>query len=292
MKKFLSRLIPKPRLPKVPTPSLPKFPTPNFVVPGWDLGKELVGFVGKTLDSGVGLVTGTFANIPFFGTTQTDEYDHREFDEKHYFLIPTPGTDPGFAVHIIRSLPKGVPPINELPKQRLVHLPSEHALPMMKELLVRGAQDDVRNLENSNFLTDNLDKFIDEIDKVDSKLFSGSLLLGGMVALVNPLAGSAIALKAMMPSVGLILSKYGLKFANETMTNMEASKRIKNAEKEVLAQFKKGQTIQLINPLLAHLADVEDADEFLCDSYDIPKADYQRLIELTEQAAVNVRGQL
>lgn len=293
MKKFISKIVPKPKLPKIAAPNLPKLPIPKFEIPGLGLGKDLISFVGNTLDSGIGLVTGSFASIPFFGTTQSDDYDHRKFDEKHYFLIPTPDTEPGFAVHIIRSLPKGVPPINDLPKQRLVHLPNVHALPMLTDMMVKSAKEQAETNLDSNFLSRNLDGFVDEIDRIDAKLFSGSLLVGGLVALVNPLAGGAIAMKSMMPAVGVTLSKYGLKFASETISNMDAANQIKKAEKDVLAQFKSGQTIQIINPLLANMSQSENSDpilEFECQDYDIPHTDNIRLLELTQQATINVHG--
>ena len=40
---------------------------------------------------------------------------------------------------------------------------------------------------------------INEIDKVEGKVFSGVLLLGAAIALANPLAGAAIAMKAVHP---------------------------------------------------------------------------------------------
>ena len=45
------------------------------------------------------------------------------------------------------------------------------------------------------------------IDKVDKKVFNGVLLVGSLVALVNPVVGAAVAAKALIPSVGMLLSK-------------------------------------------------------------------------------------
>lgn len=300
---------PKPKLPKpkFPAPKLPSFPLPALpkslaLVPSLTLNRSLLSEAGKVIEGGAGFVTTTLGQIPFFGSLETSEdYDHKKYDEKHYFLIPDETANDGFAVYVMRCLPEGVPPINDLPKQRFVHLPSAHALPMLKDMVLKNLSDDIRNdPADPNFITENLGKFIDEIDKVDDKLFSGVLLVGGLVALVNPLAGAAVALKAMVPSVGLIVSKYGLKFASETATNIDVAQKIKRAEKDVAQQFKAGQSFQLFNPLLALLSQSGDVDhklegpqdlQFTCGDVDLTPADIRRLLGLTQQAVVTVCGE-
>jgi len=97
----------------------------------------------------------------------------------------------------MRSLPEGVPPINDLQKRRLLHLPSDGALPMLEHIVVKDARERASaDAVPNNIVTSNLDSLINEIDKVDGKVFGGVLLLGGLVALANPLAGAAVAMKA------------------------------------------------------------------------------------------------
>lgn len=298
----MKKIFPKrPKLGLLKTPKIPKpvLPSIDIFSPVKELGEGLLNQVGKGVNGGIGLVTTTFGAIPFIGSTETsDAYDGNLWDERHYFLVPDDKTEQGFAIHVMRCLPKGVPPINELPKRRLVHLPNEHALPMLKEKLLVAARRDASEHNDGNFVSQNLDNVINEIDKIDDKMFGGVLLVGGLIALVNPLAGAAVALQAAVPSIGLILSKYGLKIASEKVTNMDVANRIKRAEKDVMAQFKQGQTIEIINPVLGNLDQDKSLDHWLTGPNDlrftsnmhINLADVHRLLDLTEQAVINVCG--
>ena len=276
------------------------------------LGRPLFSLIHQTLEGGVGLLSASFQGMPFLGTTATSKnYDPMAYDERHYFLIPhsdsksdsklgfKSGDFPnrereGFSLYVMRCLPPNVPPVNDLPKQRLLHLPNAHGLPFLKELMLEHARNEAREEKRDpTYFQNNLGGLIDEIDKVDGQVFNGVLMIGGLVALINPLAGAAVAMKAMLPSVGLILSKHGLKFADEAMTNMEVSSRIRKAEKQVQKQFKDARTIQLTNPLLAqyglsgsgethYMAD-EDLS-FTCETFDFTPNDIARLTELTQMA--------
>ena len=261
MKKILSK-IKAPEIGRVLNPAL-------------GLGEALLSGVGDTFDkvtgtfeTGFGLLQSTLGGIPFFGSTATSKsYDHTKFDEKHYFLIPDSQSEDGFSLYVLRSLPEGVPPIHDLEKRRLLHLPSEGALPMLEHVVIKDARDRAAtDAVPSNFVSSNLDALINEIDKVDSKVFNGVLLLGGLVALANPLAGAAVAMKAAVPSIGLILSKYGLKAVSETATNLDIANQIKRAEKDVKAQFKSAKTVSVINPVLRHLGTRVSLDMWMMES--------------------------
>ena len=128
-------------------------------------------------------------------------------------------------------------------------------------------------------------------------MFGGVLLLGGLVALANPLAGAAVAMNATLPSVAMILSKYGLKFASETATNLDVAQRIKRAEKDIRQQFKSAETLVLVNPILQHLANPISLDMWMIESekfqYDCAECSFSqedilRLTELTQQAISDV----
>lgn len=292
MKKIISKI-------KVPDIS-------SVLNPAVGLGEALLSGVSGafdkltgTFDTGVGLLQSSLGGIPFFGATATSiSYDHTKFDEKHYFLIPDTASDDGYSLYVMRSLPEGVPPINDLEKRRLLHLPGESALPMLEHVVIKDARDRASaEAVSKNFVTSNLDSLIDEIDKIDGKAFNGVLLLGGLVALTNPLAGAAVALKAAMPSIGLIVSKYGLKVVSGTATNIDIAKQIKRAEKDVKAQFKSAKTVSLINPLLHHLGTRSSLDmwmmenekfQFICTGMDFSQADIRRLTDFTEQAISDV----
>ena len=255
--------------------------------------------VTATFDTGVGVLRSHLGGIPFFGSTATSKfYDHKKFDEKHYFLIPDKAMDDGYSLYVMRSLPEGVPPINDLQKRRLLHLPSDGALPMLEHIVVKDARERASaDAVPNNIVTSNLDSLINEIDKVDGKVFGGVLLLGGLVALANPLAGAAVAMKAAVPSIGLAASKYGLKIASETATNMDVSRQIKRAGKEVKSQFKSAQTVSFINPVLRHIGSPSSLDmwmmesekyRFECEDIDFTQADILRLSDFTKQAISDV----
>jgi hypothetical protein len=164
---------------------------------------------------------------------------------------------------------------------------------VIKDARERASADAVPN----NFVSSNLDSLIDEIDKVDGKVFNGVLLLGGLVALANPLAGAAVAMKAAVPSIGLIVSKYGLKAVSETATNMDVARQIKRAEKDVKTQFKSAKTVSVINPVLYHLSSRASLDmwmmenetfQFICKDMDFTQKDVRRLTDFTEQAISDI----
>lgn len=274
--------------------------------PALGLGETLISGVGGafnkvsgTFETGFGVLQSTLGGIPFFGATATSKsYDHTKLDEKHYFLIPDIEADDGYALYVMRSLPQGVPPINDLEKRRLLHLPNEGALPMLEHIVVKDARERAAaDAVPGNFVSSNLDNLINEIDKVDGKVFNGVLLLGGLVALANPLAGATVAMKAALPSIGLIVSKYGLKAVSETATNMDIAQQIKRAEKDVKAQFKSAKTVSLINPVLYHLGVRSSLDmwmmesekfRFNCDSLELSQADIRRLTDFSRQAISDV----
>lgn len=275
--------------------------------PALGLGESLRSGVGdafdkvtESFDTSVGLLQDSLGGIPFFGATATSKaYDHTTFDEKHYFLIPDIAADDGFSLYVMRCLPAGVPPINDLKKRRLLHLPDQSALPMLEHIVVKDARDRASSKAiSTNFVSSNLDALIDEIDKVDGKVFGGVLLLGGLVALANPLAGATVALKAAIPSLGMAVSKYGLKFASETATNLDVAQQIKRAEKDIKKQFKSAQTVSLVNPVLHHMMTRKSLDmwmmeseafQYLCDDLVFSQQDVRRLTDLTEQAISDIK---
>lgn len=291
----------KPVFSKVKLPNLG-----SVVNPTLGLGEALIGGVSGafdkgngTFDTGFGLLQDTLGGIPFFGATATSKlYDHERYDEKYYFLVPDSTSDEAYSFYVLRCLPEGVPPINDLPKRRVLHLPNEAALPMLQHIVIRDARQRAEiDATSENFISTNLNALINEIDDVDGKVFNGVLLIGGLVALVNPLAGAALAVKGLVPSVGMIVSKYGLKFASETATNLDVANQIRRAEKDIKKQFKAAKTVSVINPLLRHVEARTSLDmwmmdgdkfQFVCDKIDFSQGDIRRLIDLTYQAVSDV----
>ena len=294
MKKLFSKIrLPRPGLPK------PRFQRPSINIPGISpalgLGEALFSKVVGLVDGGYGLLRSTIGGIPFLGKTASSKsYDHTKYDERHYFLVPNPEVEAGFSLYVMRCLPEGVPPVNKLPKRRLLHLPSEHSLPQLEAVVIAEASDNIRETPREpGYIETNLNAILDEIDKIDEKAFQGLLLVGGLVALVNPLAGAAVAAKAALPVIATVLGKYGMKFASDTVTNIDVSRQIKKATKDLKKEFSQSGTYQIINPLLAHMGEEvqleswlmeKDRYQFRCADIEFSQADLIRLMELTQQA--------
>lgn len=75
----------------------------------------------------------------FVSSEKSDKFEAKEYDEKHYFVIPFELSEYKFALHTMRCLPNGVPEINNLPKRRVFHFPHEHAEDMLKSYMRQTA---------------------------------------------------------------------------------------------------------------------------------------------------------
>ena len=199
----------------------------------------------------------------------------------------------------MRCLPEGVPPINDLPKRRLFHLPNESAMPTVEHILLTEARATAEKIPTSaGSVGVRLSEIADQIDRIDGKVFNGVLLIGGLVALINPLAGATVAAKALIPSIGILLSKYGLKYASDAANSREMAKRIRAAEKEVLRQFRGSGTESIVNPLLLKLSRAVETSaseydpilDFNSDVISFGERDRDRLFKLTCQAITNTYG--
>ena len=251
----------------------------------WNTAASAVGGGG-----GVETVRATVGGIPFLGSAVTsDAYDSERTDEKHYFLVPDRRQDHGHSLHVVRCLPVGVPPINDLPKRRVFHLPADGALPTVEHLLLADARSAAELGGGEGSLSTRLNELADGIDGLDQRFFNGALLLGGLVALVNPVAGVVLAGKSLLPSVGLVASKYGLRYAGDAADGAALSSRVRAAEKDVRAQFRGADAVSLVNPVLAQLATavVTTEDEydplmaFDSDAMTFGELDRVRLLRLT-----------
>lgn len=178
-----------------------------------------------------------------------------ECDEKHYFLVPSPHLDSGYTMFNLRWLPEGVPPVNDLPKRRVFHFPHDNCEMQLKELMVQDARNKaVASCNAKSSLGEGLIGLANDIDRMESRVTNGALLLGGLVALVNPIIGVGIAAQSIIPSVGASLSQYGLRNVGDKLNQASVNKHIKNAEDEVYKQFQGSETFRYINPVLTMTA--------------------------------------
>lgn len=267
----------------------------NWIRHAQDVGNAMFSKTSDAIGTGAGYVRATLGKVSLFGSVESSKLYDKKADERHYFLIPDRRTGTGYSLYVLRCLPDNVPVINDLPKHRLFHLPNEHALPTVEHILLSDAREAAQDTETKGAVSSRLADLADQVDRLDKQVFHGVLLIGGLVALINPVAGAVVAAKALVPSVAMLFSKYGLQYAGEGIKSVEVSQRVKSAERDVLKQFKGSQTDSLVNPLLEQLDKALDTTEdeydpvmeFDTGSLEFGKRDQARLVQLTCQAISN-----
>lgn len=263
-----------------------------------DFGWTAVAQATQTIGAGYGYVSESVGSLWLFGSTESsDSYDADRYDEKHYFLVPYRLSEIGCSLYSMRCLPSGVPPVNDLPKRRIFHLPNEHAGKAVEELLKQEVRETLETTPaDEKAVGSRLISLADQIDKLDDKVFNGVLLIGALVALINPVAGAGIAVKALLPSIGMLLSKFGLKYVGDSFNSWSLEKKIRTAEKDVLKQFRGANTESIANPLLQQLDKALETDAWQFDpmlDVDFEEAEFgqrdrQRMIQLSCRAISNV----
>ena len=246
--------------------------------------------------AGVGYVTELVGNLRLFGSTTTSNAE-RKFDERHYFLVPDSRSEDGHSLVVTRCLPEGVPPINDLPKRRLLHLPHVEGEAMLRALLVRQAQaQELSRPAHGKTMGDRAKEIADYIDVLDDRVFGGVLLVGGLVAIFNPLVGAAIVAKSLIPSLAMLASKYGLRLAEESLNEATIKRKVKQAEQDVLKQFRGSDVEQHVNPILTiterALRTTESEFDPMLELHSLLKSDLpaeeRRLLRLATSAVLDV----
>jgi len=263
-----------------------------------DKGRSYLGVVTDKLsnefNSGVDVVKGAIGELPVLISFERSSDCDVEYDEKHYFIIPFKLSDTGFVLHTMRYLPESVPEINDLPKRRVFHFPNEYYEGSLRQYMLDSARELV--VDKSDKSSNTLEKLADDIDALDNKLTYGMLLVGGLTALVNPVAGAAIAAKAVLPGVSTVLTKYGLRPAGKKLNQSQLNKQVKDAEAQVLEQFSESNTTKVVNPILQELEYALSTSAELHDpltdpnlaSGSIPELDGEYWRSLTERAVYHV----
>lgn len=194
--------------------------------------------------SGIRSVMEVVRGIPIFGSLSAMNHEVPDRDETHYLLVPKLDGN-GFSIFRKRVLPAGVGAENRLPKARIFHVPDASSKGVMERELskvlaqeapvMRGAGDEVADL---------LDRVADEIDRETPRVSGGLLIIGGVVALVNPLVGIGIAAKSLLPSLGSSVARAGSDFVvgklrdwgrkrDEARRLTEAAREVKRLKPEV-----------------------------------------------------------
>lgn len=267
----------------------------NLFEKGVEVVRSVADKAADELVTGYSIVKKKVNGLPIFMSVEkSGKFDDIQYDEKHYFVIPYELSEYKFALHTMRCLPNAVPEINNLPKRRIFHFPNEHSEEMLKGYIRQSAEEVVRD-RNKNSLS-SLEALANEIDSLDKKLTYGMLLVGGLTAIVNPLLGAGIAAKALLPGVGSLLNKYGLRPTGEKFSQYQLDKSFKEAEVHIVKEFEDANTLQVINPILQELELALRTTEFQHDPLtgpnlahgSIPELDGERWRELTEVAICHV----
>lgn len=267
----------------------------EFLKKGIDAVRSVADKATDELISGYSVVKEKVNGLPIFISVENStKYADVQFDEKHYFVIPYNLSEHTFALHTMRCLPNSVPEINNLPKRRVFHLPNIHYEAMLKEYMRQSAGDIVREKTRDNL--NSLESLANDIDSLDKKLTYGMLLVGGLAAIANPVLGAGIAAKALLPGVGSLFNKYGLRPAGEKLNNYQLDKSVKEAEENITKAFEESNTLRVVNPILQELelslrtteAEHDPLIDANLSNCSIPELDGERWRELTEVAICHV----
>ncbi|WP_020407893.1 hypothetical protein [Hahella ganghwensis] len=256
--------------------------------------EQLIAGINRKLDS----VSKHINGLQLFASLEkTDSYE-KQYDEMHYFVVPYKLSAAGFSLHTTRCLPTDALEVNDLPKRRVFHLPNEHYETALKSYLIETARElsETQTADTPH----SLEELADSIDNLDRKLTYGMLLVGGLTALVNPLAGAGIAAKAMLPGIGPTIGKYGLRTLGSKLSQQQKKKALIEAEKHVLKQFTSADTIKVINPILQELElalrtteqEHDPLTDFNLATGSLPELDGDRWKSLTEKAVQHTYQEL
>ena len=204
-------------------------------------GVSDAGVLARSItESGLRSVNEVFRGTKIFGALSAASDENVDYDETHYLLIPLLGGDKDYAIYTKRILPPGIGDTNSLPKARIFHVPDETGKELLEqELTASIVSDRLSHDAGSSELADMLEEIADQIDNQTSKLSGGMLLIGGAVAVVNPLLGVGIAAKALLPSIGAKASKIGADYVGGKLRNRNKSSALNKGQKDAKNEVRK-----------------------------------------------------
>lgn len=262
-----------------------------------DKGKTLITSTAdkltEELDTRFSSIKQIVNGLPIFVSLEKSGKFKTEYDEKHYFVIPFKLSESGFSLHSMRCLPESALEINDLPKRRIFHFPNQHYESALREYMLQTAREMAVQTNNK---PSSLERLADDIDALDKKLTYGMLFVGGVAAIFNPLVGAGIAAKALLPGIGGLMNRHGLRPIGARISKHQLEKEVKSAEARVTKQFSEANTLKVINPILQELEfalrTTETQHDPLTDpnlaNGSIPELDSERWRELTETAMYHV----
>ena len=190
--------------------------------------------------SGLKSVNEAFRGVKLFSSLSSSADEYVEYDETHYLLIPLIGSERQYAIYTKHLLPPDTGTVNSLPKQRIFHLPDANGKELLEQELLNKLLTERGDSETgSSDLADSLEKIADQIDSESEKITGGLLLIGGAVAIVNPIMGVGIAAKALLPSISTKATKAGAEFIGNKLRSWNKSSAISKLKKDASQEIKK-----------------------------------------------------
>jgi hypothetical protein len=211
----------------------------------------------RLVADGASFLRTSIGSLPLItGTKVMEITSDAPADETHYFLVPLRTAPDGYAVSIQHALPAGYGLANDLPKVRIFHLPSAAARERMEEILISNLGKNYREQNAADAHSEmavRIERIAAEIDKQSERVTGGLLVIGGVVAIANPLLGVGIAAKALFPSVGSKVTNEALRFVSEKLRISAKRGAEEKAAQVAATEVGKLKPVVHANPLLALL---------------------------------------
>ena len=194
----------------------------------------------------------------------------------------------------------GYAAVNDLPKARVFHLPGPGSEELLERLILDEAVEKKRAEAQPGEIkpiAERLSEIGEEVDKQASRLTGGLLIVGGVVAIVNPVIGVGILAHALAPAIGAKLGGEGLKYLGEKSKLRRAENEEKQREIEAKEELKSIEIRLAVNPVLQTLGEAlaTTAEEFepMLDGYDFSRFAMdgwkgQQMLQLTARAVGSV----
>lgn len=218
-------------------------------------GASDAGLLARSItESGLRSVSEVFQGTKIFGALSTSSAEHVDYDETHYLLVPLLGREKDYAIYTKRVLPPDIGVTNSLPKARIFHVPDETGKELLEQKLAASILRDKQSHDSgSSELADTLEKIADQIDHETNKISGGLLLIGGAVAVVNPLLGVGIAVKGLLPSVGAKASKAGAEYVGNKLRGWNKSSATSKLQRDAAKEVRKLKPQIYSNPIVRSL---------------------------------------
>jgi len=255
----------------------------------------------RLLEGGTELFHSTVARVPLLSSVRVDE-TAKDRHETHVFLVPLAQArdEGGYILYTSQRVPPGYAKANDLPRVRIFHLPGPGAEEALRTMLRDGIREEMKETEQGGqgeSLGDLLARTGDIIDRESGKVTGGLLLIGGAVALVNPVVGAGLAAKALIPSLGGKLTTEGLKALGDRMNRITRRRDAKRLDRKAEKEVKSVENLSLVNPFLAALEAKSPDDDLLLKSTalrfpETAGCDPQALQAITARALLTIDSEM